>query len=1012
MAYTFRHGDRPLEGLTIQRAVGRGGFGEVYYALTDSGKQVALKYLRDNPEIELRGISHVMNLKSPHLITIYDVRKNQEHEPFVVMEYVSGPSLLELMTAEPKGLGEQKAAFFLNGIAKGLSYLHERGIVHRDLKPGNIFYDDGYVKIGDYGLSKHMSVSRHSGNTVSVGTVHYMAPEIGSGNYTKAIDIYALGVILYEMLTGRLPFTGSSMAEILMRHLQDRPDMGGIPEPFARVIARALQKNPADRFQNVHEMVDAVMSSANISASFQSFDPTSLSQVARDPDAAEAPRTLTTPPRPPAPPPLDARAVAGVLTDGPIPPIPPIPPMPGEPGRDAGRAQPIRGGAADWNRWNPRGGDDPAVATPRERWPAGLTAGIVLVACTALLTVFSRSRQDETAIALGFYLAGGTIGALLTHFAILRRYAMRSPLIDRLLYGAGGLVCALPGLIVASDREPDILRMFVPVLAALVLCDVGKWIDAGRRGAVRGALLWSPAIVGLIAGAIAAKGSTPWLGAGLCAALALLIQISSGLWPVRPPQRAMPPAGGRPISASPPTDDRPVAPHAGQRPGDPSNVVVVDVRPPHEPGRAPIGSGASNVVHAGPIPVSPVGRLLFGIGAILLIAVSLGCFFANLTIRPVPAAALTPPDPLWVMTPPDRSADPISYARYGAWRSQVANAQFLFQDEWNTKGGLLFGTLAPLAALLFVARKAAQRYKLPIWRGTLRWLFASLGLILSSGMIAVLYSQPLDSGERAAAIFGLVVGAVGALGCLVFAGPGLLIAGPAPRPIAAGSIDHLISSAQELASGAVSAASEAIHSATESLRRQKPTVWLSNRETSSASAPAPEAGRIDAPSFAGRAGNAGLSFLGKLLLLGGLAAAVASRAGPIQIAEANGDGVTIGEGTLTIRSNSRTVVSAELEPPVFLIPIAVGAGLLVLARRRDGTAHLTRAFIASGLALGACALAAGPGGDELTALLRHSKHGVPVRVDPKPIVIGAGLAAGALAVLFWPRRRDSKTIVI
>jgi serine/threonine protein kinase len=118
------------------------------------------------------------------------------------------------MNAEPNGFSPEKAAYFLNGIAQGLSYLHERGIVHRDLKPGNIFYDDGYVKIGDYGLSKHISVSQHSGNTVSVGTVHYMAPEIGSGSYSKAIDIYSLGVILYEMLTGRLPFTGKSMGEI------------------------------------------------------------------------------------------------------------------------------------------------------------------------------------------------------------------------------------------------------------------------------------------------------------------------------------------------------------------------------------------------------------------------------------------------------------------------------------------------------------------------------------------------------------------------------------------------------------------------------------------------------------------------------------------------------------------------------------------------------------------------------------------------------------------------------
>ena len=97
MAYTFKHGDRPLSDCEIQRAVGTGGFGEVYYAMTDGGREVALKYLRDNPEIELRGVSHCMNLKSPYLVTVFDVRKSVEGEYFVVMEYCSGPSLRDLL---------------------------------------------------------------------------------------------------------------------------------------------------------------------------------------------------------------------------------------------------------------------------------------------------------------------------------------------------------------------------------------------------------------------------------------------------------------------------------------------------------------------------------------------------------------------------------------------------------------------------------------------------------------------------------------------------------------------------------------------------------------------------------------------------------------------------------------------------------------------------------------------------------------------------------------------------
>jgi serine/threonine protein kinase len=171
--------------------VGRGGFGEVYYAISDGGREVALKYLKENPQVELRGVSHCINLKSPHLVSIFDVKKNAEGEYFIVMEYISGPSLRDLLIAEPKGFAPEKAAFFTREIGKGLAYLHDRGIVHRDMKPGNIFFDDGYVKIGDYGLSKFIAVSRHSVQTSSVGTVHYMAPEIGSGNYTRGHNPWA-----------------------------------------------------------------------------------------------------------------------------------------------------------------------------------------------------------------------------------------------------------------------------------------------------------------------------------------------------------------------------------------------------------------------------------------------------------------------------------------------------------------------------------------------------------------------------------------------------------------------------------------------------------------------------------------------------------------------------------------------------------------------------------------------------------------------------------------------------
>src|SRR3954463_15405398 len=95
--YRYKHGDRPLPGYTIQRAAGRGGFGEVYYALSDSGREVALKVVHAYEEVELRGISQCMNLKSPHLVSIFDVRHADDGQPVVIMEYITGPSLRELL---------------------------------------------------------------------------------------------------------------------------------------------------------------------------------------------------------------------------------------------------------------------------------------------------------------------------------------------------------------------------------------------------------------------------------------------------------------------------------------------------------------------------------------------------------------------------------------------------------------------------------------------------------------------------------------------------------------------------------------------------------------------------------------------------------------------------------------------------------------------------------------------------------------------------------------------------
>ena len=271
---------RTLSHYHITAAIGAGGMAEVYRANdTKLGRDVALKVLSaemahdpDRLARFQREARSVAALNHPHIVTIFSVEEaNGVH--FLTMELVEGQSLERLIPA--CGLPVERIVEIASALADALTAAHEKGIVHRDLKPANVMRtDDGRVKVLDFGLAKDVRADRSSDATqtfagqtamgVVMGTPAYMSPEQVAGRVLDhRTDIFALGVILYEMASGRRPFEGASSAELASAILRDTPRplselRADLPEELGLLIQRCLEKNPQDRLPSARDVRDAL----------------------------------------------------------------------------------------------------------------------------------------------------------------------------------------------------------------------------------------------------------------------------------------------------------------------------------------------------------------------------------------------------------------------------------------------------------------------------------------------------------------------------------------------------------------------------------------------------------------------------------------------------------------------------------------------------------------------------------------------------------------------------------
>ncbi|MGH2657217.1 MAG: protein kinase domain-containing protein [Actinomycetota bacterium] len=251
----------------VVRALGWGGMAEVYLAVDRQlGREVAVKVIRERFAEDERFVMRfrrearaAASLSHPNVVAVHDVGVHQG-SPFIVMEHVPGWTLAELVR-DGGPMDPGRVAEIGEAVARALGAAHAAGIVHRDVKPGNVMVTaDGRVKVLDFGIARALRWTPLTDTPAVQGTAEYMAPEYVKGDGADPrSDIYSLGVVLYELLAGRPPFTGDSPLQVAYKHLEEAPAppdavRPGLPANLTAVVMRCLAKHPGDRYRRAEEL--------------------------------------------------------------------------------------------------------------------------------------------------------------------------------------------------------------------------------------------------------------------------------------------------------------------------------------------------------------------------------------------------------------------------------------------------------------------------------------------------------------------------------------------------------------------------------------------------------------------------------------------------------------------------------------------------------------------------------------------------------------------------------------